>query len=100
MTFAPCRTLTAAAFSGHGIRMRYATIFGLLLAATTLEASGDAIVRVGLNTAGIPLRVVLMLAGAATLFCYGLLLNLARVDFGRLIVPTWRRFSSSRKSST
>jgi hypothetical protein len=47
--------------------MKYATIFALLLVATTLEASGDAIVRVGLNTAATPMRIVLMLAGAATL---------------------------------
>jgi hypothetical protein len=30
---------------------------GLLLIATSLEASGDAIVRIGLTTAGIPMRV-------------------------------------------
>jgi drug/metabolite transporter superfamily protein YnfA len=65
--------------------MRYAIICGLLLVATTLEAGGDAIIRVGLNTAGTPMRILLMLAGAATLFCYGLTLNLAPLDFGRLI---------------
>jgi drug/metabolite transporter superfamily protein YnfA len=65
--------------------MKYAVIFGLLLVATTLEASGDAIIRVGLNTAGVPTRIFLMLAGATILFCYGLTLNLAPVDFGRLI---------------
>jgi drug/metabolite transporter superfamily protein YnfA len=65
--------------------MKYAIIFGLLIVATTLEASGDAIVRVGLNTSETPMRILLMLVGAAILFCYGLTLNLAPLDFGRLI---------------
>jgi hypothetical protein len=42
-------------------------------------------VRVRLKTAGIPMRVVLMLAGAAILFGYGMTLNLAPLDFGPLI---------------
>jgi hypothetical protein len=65
--------------------MKYIIIFGLLLIATTLEASGDAIVRIGLTTAGIPMRVFLMLVGAAILFGYGLTLNLGPLDFGPLI---------------
>ena len=65
--------------------MKHTTIIALLLVATTLEASGDAIVRIGLNTAGTPVRVLMMLTGAAMLFCYGLTLNLAPLDFGPLI---------------
>ena len=65
--------------------MKYAIIFGLLIVATTLEASGDAIIRVGLNTAETPMRILLMLVGATILFCYGLTLNLAPLDFGSLI---------------
>src|ERR1700679_761434 len=65
--------------------VKYTTIFALLLVATTLEASGDAIVRIGLNTAGVRTRLLLMLAGAAILFGYGLTLNLAPLDFGPLI---------------
>ena len=65
--------------------VKYTTIFALLLVATTLEASGDAIVRIGLNTAVIPMRILLMLAGASILFGYGLTLNLAPLDFGPLI---------------
>ncbi len=57
--------------------MKYATIFALLLGATTLEAGGDAVVRIGLNAAATPTRVLTMLAGAAILFCYGMTLNLA-----------------------
>jgi hypothetical protein len=33
----------------------------------------------------IPVRVLLMLAGAVTLYCYGLILNLAPLDWGRLM---------------
>jgi hypothetical protein len=65
--------------------MKYITIFGLLLIATSLEASRDAIVRIGLTTAGIPMRVFVMLAGATILFGYGLTRNLAPLDFGPLI---------------
>jgi hypothetical protein len=74
-------------------------IFALLLVATTLEASGDAIVRVGLKSAGIPMRVVLMLAGAAILFGYGMTLNLAPLDFGPLIGAYVATSSLSGKSS-
>jgi hypothetical protein len=65
--------------------MKYTFIFALLLLATILEASGDAIVRIGLNTSGIPMRVLLMLSSGAILFGYGLTLNLAPLDFGPLI---------------
>jgi hypothetical protein len=65
--------------------MKYTTIFALLLLATILEAGGDAIVRIGLNTPAIPTRVLLMLSGGAILFGYGLTLNLAPLDFGPLI---------------
>lgn len=58
---------------------------GLLLAATVLEAGGDAVVRLGLHHASVPTRILLMIAGATMLFGYGLLLNLAPLDFGRLI---------------
>ena len=59
--------------------------FFFLLIATTLEVSGDALVRkalydhVGLARAG------LMLAGAALLFGYGVSLNLAPLEFGRVV---------------
>lgn len=59
--------------------------FGLLLIATTLEAGGDAVVRLGLNHTSISTRILLMVIGAVMLFGYGLVLNLAPLDFGRLI---------------
>lgn len=65
--------------------MRYLIPFCLLVVATTLEASGDAIIRIGLRSHPAPARVALMLAGAAILYGYGLTLNLAPLDWGRLI---------------
>jgi len=55
-----------------------------LIAATTLEVSGDAIVRTGLARAG-TVRAALFLVGAALLFGYGLLLNLAPLPFERVV---------------
>jgi hypothetical protein len=60
-------------------------IVGFLIAATALEASGDAIVRMGLNQPAPGLRALLFLAGAALLFGYGLMLNLAPLEFGRVV---------------
>lgn len=58
---------------------------GFLLIATTLEVSGDAIVRLGIyNHVGLT-RAALMLAGAALLFGYGFSLNLAPVEFRQVV---------------
>lgn len=65
--------------------MRYLVPIALLVLATTLEAGGDAIIRVGLRFPVLQLRIVLMLVGAAVLYGYGLTLNLAPLDWGRLI---------------
>jgi small multidrug resistance family-3 protein len=57
----------------------------LLVIATTLEVSGDAVVRMGIyNHAGVA-RVALLFAGAALLLGYGSFLNLAPFDFGRVV---------------
>lgn len=59
--------------------------FGFLIVATTLEVSGDAIIRLGIyNHAGI-LRAGLMLSGAILLFGYGSFLNLAPVEFHEVV---------------
>jgi hypothetical protein len=56
-----------------------------LLVATTLEVSGDAVVRIAIyNHVGIT-RLALMLAGAALLFGYGFSLNLAPVEFWQVV---------------
>ena len=57
----------------------------LLVLATVLEAGGDAIIRVGLRAHALPLRAALVLAGGAVLTGYGVTLNLAPLDWGRLI---------------
>jgi len=57
----------------------------LLLFATTLEVSGDAIVRLAIyNHAGL-IRIALLLTGAALLLGYGSLVNIAPVDFARVV---------------
>jgi small multidrug resistance family-3 protein len=60
-------------------------VLGFLIVATTLEAGGDAIVRMGLGQQAIGPGAALFLAGAAALFGYGLALNLAPLAFGRVI---------------
>src|SRR6201996_9655053 len=65
--------------------MNNLAILGFLIAATTLEASGDAIVRLGLGNQALAARAGLFLAGAALLFGYGLFLNLAPVAFEKVV---------------
>jgi hypothetical protein len=56
----------------------------LLLIATTLEVSGDAIVRMAIyNHVGL-IRTGLLLVGAVLLLGYGSFLNLAPIEFGRV----------------
>jgi hypothetical protein len=57
----------------------------LLLAATILEVSGDAVVRIAMyNHVGF-VRFGLFLGGAALLFGYGTFLNLAPLQFGQVV---------------
>ena len=57
----------------------------LLFLATTLEVSGDAVVRMAIyNHVGFS-RIFFFLAGAALLLGYGSVLNLATIDFGRVV---------------
>jgi hypothetical protein len=57
----------------------------LLIIATILEVSGDAVVRIGIYSHGGLLRVGLLAAGGLLLLGYGSLLNLAPVEFGRVV---------------
>jgi small multidrug resistance family-3 protein len=57
----------------------------LLLIATTLEVSGDAIVRKALYEYAGAARLGLFVGGAALLFGYGTFLNLAPLEFGRVV---------------
>jgi hypothetical protein len=57
----------------------------VLLIATTFEVSGDAVVRIAIyHQSGLP-RLGLMLAGVALLLGYGSFLNLAPLEFGRVV---------------
>lgn len=54
--------------------------FFILVLAAALEVGGDALVRIGLGGAR-----YWMIAGALTLFAYGLLVNSSGLDFNRLM---------------
>jgi small multidrug resistance family-3 protein len=57
----------------------------LLVLATVLEVSGDALVRIALHEHAGAARIALWLAGAVLLAGYGTLLNLAPFEFGRVV---------------
>ena len=57
----------------------------LLLVATILEVSGDAVVRIAIYKHVGVARVGLFLAGAGLLFGYGTFLNLAPLEFGQVV---------------
>lgn len=60
-------------------------LVGFLIVATSFEAVGDAVVRMGIaQNAWLP-RCLLFAAGAILLFGYGLSVNLAPVEFGRVV---------------
>jgi small multidrug resistance family-3 protein len=73
------------------------TVLAFLVVATILEASGDAIVRMGLNQPSFAPRALLFLAGAALLFGYGVSLNLAPLEFRRIVGLYIAMAVSSRK---
>ena len=52
----------------------------ILVIAALLEVGGDALIRIGLRGPGYSI-----VAGALTLFAYGVLVNLSGVDFNRLM---------------
>jgi hypothetical protein len=57
----------------------------LLLIATLLEVSGDAVVRTALYNHAGAARLALFLVGAVLLFGYGTFLNLAPLEFGQVV---------------
>jgi small multidrug resistance family-3 protein len=57
----------------------------LLVIATLLEVSGDAVVRMAIYNHVGAIRIALFLGGAALLFGYGSCLNLAPIEFGRVV---------------
>jgi small multidrug resistance family-3 protein len=60
-------------------------IFMYVVIATIFEAFGDAIVRLGIAQTSWLTRGSLFMAGAILLFGYGLSVNLAPVEFGRVV---------------
>jgi hypothetical protein len=65
--------------------MKAASLLLLLVVATTLETSGDAVIRLAIFKYSGHLRLGLFVAGAALLFGYGTFLNLAPVEFSRVV---------------
>jgi hypothetical protein len=65
--------------------LQVAQSFLFLLVATTLEVSGDAVVRKAIFEHVGPVRIGFFLVGAVLLFGYGSFLNLAPVTFGRVV---------------
>jgi small multidrug resistance family-3 protein len=59
-------------------------LLGFLIIATSLEATGDAVVRTWLTQSAWMLRGPLFMVGAL-FFGYGLAVNLAPVEFGRVV---------------
>ena len=53
----------------------------IFVAAAVLEVAGDAVIRRGLRASGL----ALIAAGCVTLGCYGLVVNLVKWDFSRLL---------------
>ena len=70
---------------GRAIAVNQISVLGFLIVATTLEATGDAVVRMGIVQNAWVIRCLLFLAGAVLLFGYGLSLNLAPTEFRRVI---------------
>ncbi|HZR73631.1 hypothetical protein [Bradyrhizobium sp.] len=60
-------------------------ILMFLIVATSLETTGDAIVRIGIGQTAWPQRMILFIAGAVLLFGYGLSVNLAPIEFSRVV---------------
>ena len=65
--------------------MKYLLVFGFLIVATTLEAFGDATVRIGLYNRSGASQIAVLLGGGILLFGYGLMLNLAPLPFERVV---------------
>jgi drug/metabolite transporter superfamily protein YnfA len=57
------------------------TAWIIFIAAAALEVGGDALIRQGLRQSGIPL----VLLGCVVLGCYGVVVNIVRWDFSKLL---------------
>ena len=62
------------------------TVVIFLVTATSLEVSGDAIIRIGIFNNNVAVfRLLLFLIGAVLLFGYGFCLNLTPVEFRQVV---------------
>lgn len=61
--------------------MHHVLIWAIFFGAACLEVGGDAVIRKGLRAGG----VTLILAGCLALATYGVVVNLVRWDFSRLL---------------
>ena len=82
--------LEALIHHDHGVQKMINALQGVhalafLLIATTLEVSGDAVVRMAIYDHVGPTRLGLFFVGALLLFGYGSFLNLAPVEFRRVV---------------
>ena len=60
-------------------------IFLFVLAATIFEAAGDALLRIAIHSHAWPIRIGYFLTGAVLLTLYGTSLNIAPVEFGKVV---------------
>jgi len=65
--------------------IRYLIVIGLLIVETTLETTGDALVRIGIYDRVGFNRLMPMILGAILLFGYGFILNLGPLPFERVV---------------
>ena len=65
--------------------MTRGTAVGVLALAAALEAGGDALMRAGLHSHGMRVRVLFFAAAALALFAYGFAVNAPPWDFGKLL---------------
>src|SRR5260370_41526206 len=84
-----CGTIRRTDFTKVGVTMltilRGVHPLILLVIATLLEVSGDAVVRMAIYNHVGAIRIALFFGGAALLFGYGSFLNLAPIEFGRVV---------------
>lgn len=60
-------------------------IFLFVLVATIFESVGDAVLRIALRTPALPARIGLFAVGGMLLTLYGTSLNMAPVEFARVV---------------
>src|ERR1700690_3875240 len=77
--------LAVTPLSWHRATMSLVTAYLLLLLAAALEAGGDALVRIGLYSPSMTIRIGLFAVGAMVLFAYGVMVNSPPWDFGKLL---------------